>query len=98
LLFLGFGFAAAAVVTAQLSMIAAASMTGWLVPKVGTKPLFILALVAIPVRGMLIVMLLRSKSGHGITNVLLLATQTLDGLAGGIIGVLLVLITENLSR
>ena len=34
----------------------------------------------------------------GVTNALLLATQVLDGLAGGIFGVLLVLITENLSR
>ena len=92
----GFAFAAAAVITAQVSMVGSASMTGWMVPKVGTKPLFLFALLAIPVRGILIVLVLQSNTEA--KNVFLLATQVLDGLAGGIIGVLLVLITENLSR
>ena len=45
----GFAFAAAAVITAQLSMVCSASLAGRFVPRVGTKPLFLLALVAIPV-------------------------------------------------
>ena len=85
-------------------MVGSASLTGRLVPRIGTKPLFLLALAAIPLRGVLIVLLLRdsgsdgSGASGGAINGLLLATQVLDGLAGGIIGVLLVLITENLSR
>ena len=95
-IFPGFAFAAAAVITAQVSMVASASMAGRLVPRIGTKPLFISALLAIPLRGVFIVLLLQSELAF--KNSFLLATQILDGLAGGIFGVLLVLITENLSR
>jgi MFS family permease len=77
-------------------MVASASMAGRLVPRIGTKPLFISALLAIPLRGVFIVLLLQSELAF--KNSFLLATQILDGLAGGIFGVLLVLITENLSR
>ena len=77
-------------------MVGSASLAGVMVPRLGTKPLFLLALLAIPLRGTFIVLLLQSHSGA--TNALLLATQVLDGVAGGTIGVLLVLITENLSR
>ena len=80
-------------------MVASAALAGWLVRKVGTKPLFIGAMLAIPIRGVMIVMLLQSNLGHGdLTNILLLSTQILDGFAGGIVGVILVLVTENLAR
>lgn len=94
----GFEFAAMAVITAQLSMVASACAAGWMVPRVGTKPLFIVALSAIPIRGVIIVALLAYYADAPGSNVLLLSTQLLDGLAGGIFGVLLVLISENLAR
>jgi MFS family permease len=90
----GFEFAALAVITAQVSMVCAAMAAGVLVPLLGTKPMFLTALCAIPLRGFIIVMLL----GQEPNNVLLLGTQVLDGLAGGIFGVLVVLIAENLAR
>jgi len=90
----GFEFAALAVITAQISMVASAICAGMLVPIFGTKPLFLTALAAIPIRGAIIVLLLTYHPD----NYMLLATQILDGVAGGIFGVLLVLIAENLAR
>lgn len=75
-------------------MVCSATAAGRLVPKFGTKPLFLVALLAIPIRGVLIVLLLSSDGGVG----WLLATQVLDGLAGGVMGVLVVLVTEQLAR
>jgi MFS family permease len=91
---LGFQFAALAVIIAQLSMVVSAVGAGYFVKRFGSKPLFICAMSAIPIRGFIIALLI-AYYPH---NILLLATQFLDGLAGGIIGVLIVLVSENLAR
>lgn len=90
----GFEFAALAIITAQISMVSSAILAGLLVPRFGTKPLLLLATSAIPIRGAIIVCLLEYMPN----NALLLSTQILDGLAGGMFGVLVVLLAENLSR
>ena len=90
----GFEFAALAVIIAQVSMICSASTAGYFVARVGTKPLFLIAVSAIPIRGCMIVLLLTYLPD----NTSLLATQILDGVAGGIMGVLTVLISEHLAR
>lgn len=91
---LGFEFAALAVIIAQISMVGSAIIAGSLVLHYGTKPIFLTAISFIPIRGVIIVWLLKFFPN----NILLLFTQVLDGMAGGAIGVLTVLIAENLSR
>jgi MFS family permease len=91
---LGFEFAALAVIIAQMSMVASAMMAGELVKYYGTKVVFLTAIAFIPARGAIILFLLT----YFPNNILLLTTQLLDGFAGGAVGVVTVLIAENLSR
>lgn len=91
---LGFEFAALAVIIAQMSMIGSAIVAGELVKSYGSKVMFLTAIAFIPARGAIIVFLLTYYPN----NILLLSTQLLDGFAGGAVGVLTVLIAENLSR
>ena len=76
-------------------MIFSAALAGHLVPTVGTKNLFILSFAFIPLRGLLIAGLLSYQDPNPYVLVL---TQVLDGAAGGLFGVVAVLIAENLSR
>jgi MFS family permease len=91
---LGFEFAALAVIIAQMSMVGSAVVAGELVKSYGTKLLFLTAIAFIPARGAIIVFLLT----YFPNNILLLSTQLLDGFAGGAVGVVTVLVAENLSR
>ena len=76
-------------------MVGSAVLGGVLLPRLGTKPLFLLAMGAIPLRGTVIILLLTYFPKNTIA---LLVTQTLDGLAGGLVGLLTVLLAENLTR
>jgi MFS family permease len=90
----GFEFAALSIIIAQISMVFAASFAGRKVSRYGTKKLFLYACLIIPLRAVFIVLLLTYHDN----KIGLLSTQILDGIAGGIFGVVSVLIAENLSR
>ena len=73
----GTAFAAACVIVAQITMVLAAASCAKLVPRFGTKALFVFGFGCIPIRGAIIVLLLKFYTN----NYLLLTTQVLDGLA-----------------
>ena len=93
----GFEYAALAVVIAEGSMVVSSMFAGAQVPRIGIKPLFLIALTAIPIRGFVIVLVLSSEKSDS-DNAFLLATQIFDGIAGGIFGVVMVLLAESLAR
>eukprot|EP01041_Mallomonas_annulata_P009499 gene9499-19734_t len=90
----GIAFAAACIIVAQVSMVFSAASCAGLIPLYGTKKLFVMGFGCIPVRGALVVLLLRVYPNPYV----LLLTQVLDGIAGGIFGVTAVLVAEELTR
>ena len=74
---------AGAIVTAQLTMAVATSVGGDFTEKGwGRKPLFLIGLASLPIRCALIILL--QDAGHQF----LLATQVLDGVGGGLFGLI----------
>lgn len=55
----GIAFAAACIIVAQVSMVVSAASCASLIPKMGTKKLFVLGFGCIPVRGAIVVALLK---------------------------------------
>ncbi|AEV39460.1 Major facilitator superfamily MFS_1 [Pseudovibrio sp. FO-BEG1] len=87
---IGIAFAAACIVVAQfwmtiMSILCAARADVW-----GRKPLFLLAFFILPIRGMLFMWLE--------DPVALISVQSLDGIANGIFGVIILLIAADLTR
>ncbi|KZK79713.1 Major Facilitator Superfamily protein [Pseudovibrio sp. W64] len=87
---IGVAFAATCIVVAQfwmtiMSIICAARADIW-----GRKPLFLLAFFILPIRGMLFMWLE--------DPVALISVQSLDGIANGIFGVIILLIAADLTR
>jgi MFS family permease len=91
----GFEFSCLCVAVAQLTMILSASFAGYYVRYIGTKQLFLLSFVFLPLRGITLMILLWNPDPDPFV---LVSTQILDGAAGGLFGVISVLIAENLSR
>jgi MFS family permease len=91
----GFEFSCLCVAVAQLTMIISAGLGGYFVKQVGTKPLFVLSCAFLPIRAVLLMALLKQDSPNPFV---LVSTQILDGAAGGLFGVMAVLVAENLSR
>lgn len=91
----GFEFSCLCVAVAQLTMILSASFAGYYVRYIGTKQLFLLSFLFLPMRGITLMILLWNPNPDPF---ILVSTQILDGAAGGLFGVISVLIAENLSR
>jgi MFS family permease len=91
----GFEFSCLCVAVAQLTMILSASFAGYYVRFIGTKQLFLLSFLFLPMRGITLMILLWNPNPDPF---ILVSTQILDGAAGGLFGVISVLIAENLSR
>mmetsp|Transcript_2566 Transcript_2566/g.2713 ORF Transcript_2566/g.2713 Transcript_2566/m.2713 type:complete len:475 (+) Transcript_2566:73-1497(+) len=90
----GIAFAAACIIVAQVSMVVSAASCSTLIPQFGTKKLFVAGFGCIPIRGAIVVFLLRVYPNPYV----LLLTQVLDGIAGGIFGVTAVIVAEELTR
>jgi MFS family permease len=83
------------VVIAQTLFIPSALLVGKKAKTWGTKLLFVLGIIILPIRGAIIILCLHT----GYTNAYAMAsTQVLDGLSAGLYGVVCVLITEQLTR
>lgn len=87
---IGIAFAAACIIVAQfwmtiLSIVCAAKADVW-----GRKPLFLLAFFILPIRGLLFMWF--------DDPVALISVQSLDGIANGIFGVIILLIAADLTR
>ncbi len=80
----------ACIIGAQLVMIPVAAYTGKYAEQVGRKPVFLIALVVLPIRGVLLSL--------GDDPLYLLAVQLLDGISAGIFGVLWVLMVADLTK
>jgi MFS family permease len=89
-----FLFAALAVAVAQITMGLSASFSKRLVLVYSLKDLFILTCLINPIRACVLVVMLNYYRNP----IALLATQVLDGIAVGFLGVLILLILENLAR
>jgi MFS family permease len=83
-------FMAACIILGQAVMIGIAYSTGFIMPYVGRKPIFLVGFAALPVRAML----------YTFTNdpTLLLAIQLLDGVGAGIFSVLAVVTISDIAK
>jgi len=90
----GIAFAAACIIVAQVTMVVSAASCSSLIPLYGTKKLFVAGFACIPIRGAIVVLLLKIYPNPYV----LLLTQVLDGVAGGIFGVTAVIVAEELTR
>lgn len=80
---------------AQLLMIPSALLVGQKSKEWGTKNLFLMGMLIIPLRGVII---LACIAHPGENTAMLILTQLLDGIAAGFFTVVVVLITEQLTR
>ncbi|GAB3740588.1 MFS transporter [Hymenobacter agri] len=83
-------FMSACIIVAQLVMIPVAAWVSRRAPDAGRKPVFLLAFAVLPVRGVLYTL---SNNAYFLVGV-----QMLDGLAGGIFGVISVIMIADLTR
>ncbi|MDU0370648.1 MFS transporter [Hymenobacter endophyticus] len=83
-------FMSACIIVAQLVMIPVAAWVSKRPTEAGRKPIFLLAFAALPIRGVLYTL-----SGNAYY---LVGVQVLDGLAGGIFGVISVIMIADLTR
>lgn len=83
-------FMSACIIVAQLVMIPVAAWVSRRAPDAGRKPVFLLAFAVLPVRGVLYTL---SSNAYFLVGV-----QLLDGLAGGIFGVVSVIMIADLTR
>ncbi|BBZ75982.1 MFS transporter [Mycolicibacterium anyangense] len=83
-------FQAALIIVAQLVMIPMAIVVGRNADRWGRKPLFVLAFLVLPVRGLLFVL------ASGATSII--AIQTLDGVGAGLQGALFPIMVADLTR
>lgn len=80
----------ACIILAQMVMIPVARYAGIYVDRWGCKPVFLIALVALPIRGILYT--------FSDEPIYLLAVQMLDGVGAGIFGVVWVLVVADLTK
>ena len=80
----------ACIILAQVVMIPVARFAGEYVDRWGTRPLLLIGLFALPLRGVLYTL--------GDAPAYLLAVQMLDGVGAGILGVVWVLVVADLTR
>ena len=80
----------ACIVAAQLVMVPVAFLSGKLVYKVGTKPIFLIGFAILPLRGFLYTL--------SDNPVFIVSVQLLDGIGAGIFGVLSVIVVADLTQ
>jgi MFS family permease len=83
-------YMSAIIIVSQLTMIPVAILVGKFGQKLGRKPIFLVGIASVAVRGVLFAIF---KNPYA-----LVATQVLDGIGAGIFGVLNVLITADLTQ
>ncbi|WP_245849507.1 MFS transporter [Hymenobacter crusticola] len=83
-------FMSACIIVAQLVMVPVAAWVSRRAPEAGRKPVFLLAFAVLPIRGVLYTL---SNNAFFLVSV-----QVLDGLAGGIFGVISVIMIADLTR
>ncbi|WP_353214098.1 MFS transporter [Salinisphaera hydrothermalis] len=83
-------YMSACVIVAQLVMIPMAAWSGRFAVSWGRRPVFLIALACLPLRGVLFAV--------GTSPTFLVSVQVLDGIANGIFGVLNILIIADLTR
>jgi hypothetical protein len=86
----------AAIIVSQITMVGSASMCSVLLPTWGTRALLALCFACIPVRGALVVYILKTSPAQ--TYMWLLLTQVMDGIAGGIFGVIAVVSAATYAK
>ena len=82
-------YMSACIITAQLTMIPVALIAGRLAESWGRKPIFMIGLLALPVRGLLYTL---SNNPYFVV-----AVQALDGIGAGIFGVVSILVIADLA-
>eukprot|EP01041_Mallomonas_annulata_P012187 gene12187-25590_t len=90
----GILFTAICIVVAQVCMVLTAALCEIFLPRIGKKLILTIGISVIPIRGIIIIALL----GKEVNVAALITTQILDGVAGGITGVLSILLVEDLTR
>jgi MFS family permease len=88
-------YTAACIVTAQAMMIPTALLTGKFAQQWGRKPVFMIALFILLIRGVLFSLLVNGVMGGGAGHVI--AVQLLDGISAGIFGVLASVVIADLA-
>ena len=90
-------------VVSQTAMAVSSNLCGKYSASWGRKPLFLIGLVAPPVRCSLLAVLLKIRgendyeSNFGILNILILSTQVIAGVGVGVFGTMYVLVTSDIS-
>jgi MFS family permease len=91
------------IIVAQIFMVVSAKICGTYSGKYGRKGIFLIGLGSVPVRCLILTLLLqlrgnvREDGGNPFLNVLILATQILDGVGAGVFGTMYILVTSDIS-
>mmetsp|Transcript_18224 Transcript_18224/g.34580 ORF Transcript_18224/g.34580 Transcript_18224/m.34580 type:complete len:507 (+) Transcript_18224:99-1619(+) len=92
------------IIIAQICMVVSAKVCGTYSGKYGRKGIFLIGLASVPVRCLILTMLvqlrdsIRDGGGNSnFLNILILATQVLDGVGAGVFGTMYILVTSDIS-
>ena len=83
-------FMSACIIAAQISMIPMALLVSKKADSWGRKPLFLIAFIILPIRGVLFTL--------SVNPILLITVQILDGIANGIFGVVMLIVIADLTK
>ena len=91
------------IIIAQICMVVSAKICGTYSGKYGRKGIFLIGLGSVPIRCLILTLLLqlrgdvREGGGSPFLNILILATQILDGVGAGVFGTMYILVTSDIS-
>ena len=91
------------IIVAQIFMVVSAKICGTYSGKYGRKGIFLIGLGSVPIRCLILTLLLqlrgdvREDGGSPFLNMLILATQILDGVGAGVFGTMYILVTSDIS-
>jgi len=92
------------IIIAQICMVVSAKVCGTYSGIYGRKGIFLIGLASVPVRCLILTLLVhlrdnvRDDGGNGnFLNILILATQILDGVGAGVFGTMYILVTSDIS-
>jgi len=86
----------AAIIVSQITMVGSASLCSLLLDRWGTRAMLAVCFACIPVRGVVVVIILQTAPSQN--YLWMLATQVLDGIAGGIFGVIAVVSAATYAK